>query len=116
MGLLTCIADGLVVGAVDGTTIGLTVGPVDGLKDGLDVGWDDGAADGVEVIGRAIGSTEGTDDTIVAAGGAAVGVVLTGTGVSTTGGLVSIDTGGIGPLGALDGTSLGVSLGLLLGN
>lgn len=112
MGSLIGIADGLVVGVVDGTTIGLTVGPVDGLKDGLDVGWDDG----VDVIGREIGSTEGTDDTIVAAGGAVVGVGLTGTRVRTTGGLVSIDTGGIGPLGALDGTSLGVSLGLSLGN
>jgi hypothetical protein len=132
VGLADGFQDGLNVGrtegvsdgtsAICGFSVGFTDGSVMVLNVGLDVVIEVGSVDGeCDAVGcadgeKSIGSVVGVDDTIVEDGGATVGEVWTGALVSKAGGLVSIDTGGIGPLGALDGTSLGESLGTLLGN
>ena len=102
----------MVVGFIDAGSIGLNVGAaVNG-----DVGSMDGECEAAGIAdGLTIGSVVGADVTTVAAGGAIVGEGLTGALVRIAGGLVSMVTGGIGPLGALDGTSLGELLGKSLG-
>jgi hypothetical protein len=118
IGLTTGFTDGLKVGSVEGEDEKALIGLTEGFDDGLDEGWNDGVPIGTGTIALCVGllvgsavGLEGADDTIVADGGATVGEGLTGAFVWSAGGLVSMETGAIGPSGEVDGMSLGESLG-----